>query len=41
MEQYHRLDHLLCQGVFGAVYKGYKKDSNDEIVDKSVVKRSK
>ena len=41
MEQHYRLDYLICQGGFGAVYNGYKQDSNEEVVIKSVEKRIK
>ena len=41
MEQHYRLDHLICQGGFGAVYNGYKQDSNEVVVIKIVEKRIK
>ena len=41
MEQHYRLDYLICQGGFGAVYNGYKRDSKEEVVIKSVEKRIK
>ena len=41
MEQHYRLDHLICQGGFGAVYIGYKQDSNEVVVIKIVEKRIK
>ena len=41
MEQHYILNHLICQGGFGVVYNGYKKDDNKEVVIKSVDKRIK
>ena len=41
MELYYILNRLICQGGFGVVYNGYKKDDNKEVVIKSVDKRIK
>ena len=41
MEEHYRLDHLISQGGFGAVYNGYKQEDNKEVVIKCVDKRIK
>ena len=39
MEKHYILNHLICEGGFGVVYNGYKKDGNKEVVIKSVDKK--
>ena len=41
MELHYILNRLICQGGFGVVYNGYKKDDNKEFVIKGVDKRIK
>ena len=41
MEEHYRLDHLICQSGFGAVFNEYKQEDNKEVVIKCVDKRIK
>ena len=41
MEEHYRLDHLISQDGFGAVYNGYKQEDNKEVAIKYVDKRIK